>query len=129
MTSKGVSYTEVAVIGGDVELGEVSIDISEANVKNRSASDSDSTRPRKLTYSPYDNEYSPSILTFEKIRVTTKTTNKKVLINDVSGSITGGCWAIMGSSGGGKTTLLSTLALRLDPNFMVISGDIHLNGR
>eukprot|EP01034_Spumella_vulgaris_P039627 gene39627-48969_t len=35
----------------------------------------------------------------------------------------------MGSSGGGKTTLLSTLALRLDPNYMEISGDIRLNGR
>jgi ATP-binding cassette subfamily G (WHITE) protein 2 len=35
----------------------------------------------------------------------------------------------MGASGGGKTTLLSTLSLRLDTNFMDIAGEIRLNGR
>ena len=36
--------------------------------------------------------------------------------------MTGGFWAIMGASGGGKTTLLSTLSLRLDPSKMDITG-------
>jgi ATP-binding cassette subfamily G (WHITE) protein 2 len=53
----------------------------------------------------------------------------KILLNDISGSITGGFWAIMGASGGGKTTLLSTLSLRLDTNYMDITGEIRLNGR
>jgi ATP-binding cassette subfamily G (WHITE) protein 2 len=35
----------------------------------------------------------------------------------------------MGASGGGKTTLLSTLSLRLDTNYMDITGEIRLNGR
>ena len=34
----------------------------------------------------------------------------------------------MGSSGGGKTTLLSTISLRLDPAKIEVTGDIHLNG-
>ena len=36
---------------------------------------------------------------------------------------------ILGSSGGGKTTLLSTLSLRLDTRQIDISGDYTLNGR
>ena len=35
----------------------------------------------------------------------------------------------MGASGGGKTTLLSTLSLRLDSRVMSIEGDIRINGR
>ncbi len=35
----------------------------------------------------------------------------------------------MGGSGGGKTTLLSTLSLRLDSKAMNITGTIRLNGR
>ena len=34
----------------------------------------------------------------------------------------------MGSSGGGKTTLLSTVSLRLDQSKMETTGTIHLNG-
>jgi ATP-binding cassette subfamily G (WHITE) protein 2 len=118
MATKSVHYGEVSVVDdvAKIELGEVSVD-------------SESGRQRALTFSPSHNEKSPSILTFNNISVSTRTTPKKVLINNVSGSITGGFWAIMGSSGGGKTTLLSTLALRLDPNYIDISGEIRLNGR
>jgi ABC-type phosphate transport system ATPase subunit len=35
----------------------------------------------------------------------------------------------MGSSGGGKTTLLSALSLRLDESQMEITGNITLNGQ
>eukprot|EP01034_Spumella_vulgaris_P039215 gene39215-48436_t len=118
MTEKGKTYSGVAASEGDIEAVEVSIIDSEKDAK-----------VRKLTFTPLDNDKSPSILTFTNIKVSTKTSNKKVLIDDVSGSITGGFWAIMGSSGGGKTTLLSTLALRLDPGYMEISGEIRLNGR
>jgi ABC-type molybdenum transport system ATPase subunit/photorepair protein PhrA len=105
MTGK-VVYDQV-LTAGDIELGEISIG-DDVKVKVRTPSDAESARIRALTYTPHDNENSPSILTFTNIKVVTKTANKKILINDVSGSITGGFWAIMGSSGGGKTTLLST---------------------
>ncbi|CAF4446283.1 unnamed protein product, partial [Adineta steineri] len=41
---------------------------------------------------------------------------RKCLLNDTSGAITGGLWAVMGPSGSGKSTLLNTLACRLDVN-------------
>jgi ATP-binding cassette subfamily G (WHITE) protein 2 len=69
------------------------------------------------------------VLTFSNLKVVTKNKPSKTLLNEVSGSITGGFWAIMGASGGGKTTLLSTLSLRLDPNYMDITGEFRLNGR
>ncbi len=72
---------------------------------------------------------SPTVLTFNHITVTTRAKPHRVLLNDISGSITGGYWAILGASGGGKTTLLSTLSLRLDPAYMDIQGEFRLNGR
>ena len=51
------------------------------------------------------------------------------LLKSVSGTITGGLWAIMGPSGSGKTTLLCALSLRLDLNRMTQSGEIRLNGK
>ena len=51
------------------------------------------------------------------------------LLKSVSGTITGGLWAIMGPSGSGKTTLLCALSLRLDLNRMTQSGEIHMNGK
>jgi ABC-type multidrug transport system ATPase subunit len=53
----------------------------------------------------------------------------KVLLNNIKGEISGGFWTIMGPSGGGKTTLLSTLSLRIDPNKMNVTGELTLNGR
>jgi ABC-type multidrug transport system ATPase subunit len=86
-------------------------------------------RDRAPTFSPHIPENAPTVLTFSNITVTTKTAKKTVLLDDCSGSITGGFWAIMGASGGGKTTLLSTLSLRLDTNYMDIQGEFRLNGR
>jgi ABC-type multidrug transport system ATPase subunit len=85
-------------------------------------------RDRAPTFSPQAPENAQTILTFDKIKVTSKKTGA-VILNEVSGSITGGFWAIMGSSGSGKTTLLSTLSLRLDKVFMSIEGDMRLNGK
>lgn len=85
-------------------------------------------RARADTFSPIFQSNAPTILTFSNVYVKTKTRPPKILLNGISGQITGGFWAIMGASGGGKTTLLSTLSLRLDENFMDISGELHLNG-
>lgn len=108
--------------------------------------DSESARVRAPTFSPTVQENAPSVLTFTNLNVTTRNIPKKILLNNVSGSISGGMWgklafnlsqrlpnsifnlffifliAIMGPSGSGKTTLLSTLSLRLDSNYMEING-------
>lgn len=90
----------------------------------------DQGRARNVTFTPFVPENAPTVVSFENVTVTTKVKGKtKILLNDISGNITGGFWAIMGSSGGGKTTLLSTLSLRMDPKFMNISGQFRLNGR
>ncbi|CAF0780892.1 unnamed protein product [Adineta steineri] len=52
---------------------------------------------------------------------------RKCLLNDTSGAITGGLWAVMGPSGSGKSTLLNTLACRLDVN-TIVEGEMRLNG-
>jgi ABC-type multidrug transport system fused ATPase/permease subunit len=89
------------------------------------------TRERGMSLFKAENpDNAPSILSFKNITVSVgKEPTKKILLNNISGSITGGFWAIMGASGGGKTTLLSTLSLRLDPGKMNISGNFSLNGR
>ncbi|CAF3756084.1 unnamed protein product [Rotaria sordida] len=55
------------------------------------------------------------------------TLKRKRLLNNISGAITGGLWAVMGPSGSGKSTLLNTLACRLDVN-TIVQGQISLNG-
>ncbi|XP_076115530.1 uncharacterized protein LOC143083181 [Mytilus galloprovincialis] len=61
-------------------------------------------------------------LIFNHVNVTI---NKRQILKDVSGIAKAGCLtAIMGPSGGGKTTLLNTLAGR----FPCTSGEITLNG-
>ena len=52
---------------------------------------------------------------------------RKCLLNNISGAIAGGLWAVMGPSGSGKSTLLNTLACRLDVN-TVVEGEMRLNG-
>ncbi|CAF4221509.1 unnamed protein product, partial [Rotaria sordida] len=44
------------------------------------------------------------------------TLKRQRLLNNISGAVTGGLWAVMGPSGSGKSTLLNTLACRLDVN-------------
>jgi ATP-binding cassette subfamily G (WHITE) protein 2 len=87
-------------------------------------------RERTQTFSPIPVENAPTVLTFSNIIVTLRTTTPpKILLNDLSGSIPGGFWAIMGSSGSGKTLLLSALSLRLDTKVLDMQGEIRLNGR
>jgi ABC-type multidrug transport system ATPase subunit len=54
----------------------------------------------------------------------------KCLLNNLSGEIVGpGLVAVMGRSGSGKTTFLSSLAMRLDLHRMSLKGSIKMNGR
>lgn len=85
-------------------------------------------RDRSLTFSAHAPENSPIILSWTNMSVITKKEPKKILLDNISGSITGGFWAIMGASGGGKTTLLSTLSLRLDTATIDVTGEFRLNG-
>ena len=76
---------------------------------------------------------SPVFLSFQNLSVETVSYFKpksisKTLLNDVSGNITGGLCAVMGSSGSGKTTFLSALALRIDPFRMKVTGLLYING-
>jgi len=87
-------------------------------------------RARAETFSPLSPEAAPVVLVWKDLDVKVKKHGKeKVLLNKISGAITGGFWAIMGASGGGKTTLLSTLSLRLNVPGVQITGSITLNGR
>ncbi|CAF4484935.1 unnamed protein product [Rotaria sp. Silwood2] len=52
---------------------------------------------------------------------------RKCLLNNISGAIAGGLWAVMGPSSSGKSTLLNTLACRLDVN-TIVQGEMRLNG-
>jgi ABC-type multidrug transport system fused ATPase/permease subunit len=87
-----------------------------------------SGRARAFTFSAASPENAPVVLVWKDLTVKTRTNPPTTLLHTISGAITGGFWAIMGSSGGGKTTLLSTISLRLDPAKIDVTGDIHLNG-
>eukprot|EP01035_Chromulina_nebulosa_P019214 gene19214-25065_t len=83
-------------------------------------------------YRPITPENAPVSLSWRNLIVATKSNKAKVqkqLLNNLSGNITGGFWSIMGSSGSGKTTFLSALALRLDTFRMNLSGEVLLNGK
>ena len=84
---------------------------------------------------------------FRKVKSCNKyVPERKCLLNNVSGAIAGGLWAVMGKlyfifsselyiisfetigpSGSGKSTLLNTLACRLDVN-TIVQGEMRLNG-
>lgn len=85
-------------------------------------------RVRVYSFSAAAPENAPVVLVWKDLTVKTRTNPPKTLLHGISGAITGGFWAIMGASGGGKTTLLSTISLRLDQSKIEITGDIHLNG-
>lgn len=127
----------------DVEMGPLDADedtilITDAPARNRARTSTvinakDMTanpalRDRSMTFSAVVQENSPIILSWANMTVSTKKEPKKILLDNISGSITGGFWAIMGASGGGKTTLLSTLSLRLDTNVIDVVGEFRLNG-
>jgi hypothetical protein len=53
---------------------------------------------RPHVYTPECPDNAPAVLTFSNLTVTKRGGNKKKLLNNVSGSMTGGLWAIMGGS-------------------------------
>ncbi len=76
----------------------------------------------------------PVTLSWSNLSVTTKLTkptktsgDTKILLNNISGVITSGMWAVMGGSGSGKTTLLSALSRRLDTRVMSVSGQLLMD--
>lgn len=72
----------------------------------------------------------PVVLTWRDLSVSVAGPNSsnKVLLHNLNGCISGGFWAIMGSSGGGKTTLLNALSRRLD-SAVSMTGDMTINGK
>ena len=90
-------------------------------------------------FGPFHPPETPVVLTWSNVTVSTRrplalfgkppSTPPKELLDDIQGSITGGLWGIMGASGSGKTTFISTLALRLDTRAMEMKGDIRINAK
>jgi hypothetical protein len=65
--------------------------------KTQSASNEDvEATSRTQIYTPTCPDNAPAVLTFSNVTVTKRGSNKKKLLNNVSGSLTGGLWAIMG---------------------------------
>lgn len=65
--------------------------------KSYETSEPDSNHDSRITdYNPMFPANAPVVLTFIDITVTTKGEKKKTLLKNISGSITGGFWAIMG---------------------------------
>ena len=93
----------------------------------------------KGEYAPVSPSNAPVVMTWSAVSVLTiprlqigqgfKWSAEKPLLNNISGTITGGLWGIMGPSGGGKTTLLSVLSLRIDSQRMRVVGDVCINGK
>ena len=50
------------------------------------------TRSRSLTFTPWCPDNVPTIVSWENMIVSTKTNPKKILLNNVTGQITGGFW-------------------------------------
>lgn len=80
-----------------------------------------------MSFTPHETD-SKAVLTWQHLTVRSKRDPNKHLLKDVSGSITGGFWSLMGPSGSGKSTLVNTLACRLTPG-MWFEGEIRMNGR
>lgn len=72
----------------------------DGDIECKSYDDSDagpsSCNGRRSPYAPTTPDNAPAVLTFSDITVTTKGAKKKTLLKNISGSITGGFWAIMG---------------------------------
>ena len=108
--------------GGRVDTTDVEL------ARGSAVSEKSSIRSSSISAISFNS--APAVLSWSHVTVsTTVGNNKKTLLNDITGSVTGGFWAIMGASGGGKTTLLNTLSMRYDPAKFVVEGDITLNGR
>ncbi len=115
MSIANYQQIELAEVRGndDVAPGE-QIEVSiqsqgtEQPINNRFAVEN---RKRSLTFSPEAPDNSPTVLTFENISVSSRTNPPKQLLRGLNGSVTGGFWAIMGPSGGGKVRELYVIII------------------
>jgi hypothetical protein len=93
-------------LGGLEETKDFSaeqVDINLSNLSTMSAPEF-AHHPSRInripTYTPTAPDNAPTVLTFDKLTVTTrKSKPPKVLLHGVSGNIAGGFYAIMGASG------------------------------
>ena len=74
------------------------------DIEKKSFEVDDHSPGHKCIFSPHAPLNSPVVLSWQNLTVATTTATPKVLLDNISGSITGGFWAIMGASGGGDTT-------------------------
>lgn len=121
-------YTVVEKKEQEEAMKQQTLDLEMVTVITQSLDSPPKHRKSSVYYAPVENNLSPVVLTWKNLNVSvTKKGKTKVLLNDISGCINGGFWAIMGSSGGGKTTLLNALSLRLD-SYINLTGDLMMNG-
>jgi hypothetical protein len=66
------------------------------NEESKTQSASNEATSHTQIYTPACPDNAPAVLTFSNVIVTKRGRNKKKLLNNVSGSLTGGLWAIMG---------------------------------
>ncbi|XP_048365495.1 broad substrate specificity ATP-binding cassette transporter ABCG2-like isoform X1 [Sphaerodactylus townsendi] len=103
---------------------QISIPISEANangVPSRKQSSQDMTRATTVTF----HNICYTVKTKSGFVCCRKTVNKDIL-RDINGIMRPGLNAILGPTGGGKSSLLDILAARKDPHGL--SGDVLVNG-
>ena len=75
---------------------------------------------------------SPVFLSWKNLCLSTNASvwkGEHIILNGLSGCLPGGLCGVMGSTGSGKTTFLSALALRVNSSHTKVSGDVLLNGR
>lgn len=95
----------MATTNMSVELVPMSVSDKESQLM-----DIEGAEECKSGYEAIIPENTPVVLTWKDLSVRTRSANEnlqKPLIDHLSGSITGGFWAIMGSSGSGKSIILS----------------------
>jgi hypothetical protein len=66
------------------------------NEESKTQLPSNEATSRTQIYTPACPDNAPAVLTFSSVIVTKRGGSKKKLLNNVSGSLTGGLWAIMG---------------------------------
>lgn len=81
MNTSEIEFKSLSVANVDLETG---------------SNDGSSEGARSAVYTPVCPENAPTVLSFSNITVSKRGNAKKVLLNKISGSITGGFWAIMG---------------------------------
>lgn len=93
MNTSEIEFKSLSAVNDDLEVGN-----NEGSHEGK----------RSVVYTPIAPENAPAVLSFSNIIVTKRGSNKKVLLNKICGSITGGMWAIMGTNLCALVTLLNS---------------------